>query len=75
MEEHASLMGCGMGKLPKTYIDLQLGTSFKASMPWGVVEEIFPEIFHFGSLSNSHFAKMHLLYLAYYLSHVTAHYP
>ena len=33
------MMGCGIGKLPATYLGLPLGALFKARIVWDVVEE------------------------------------
>ena len=41
VEELASVMGCGIGKLLATYLGLPLCTSFKAKDVWDLVEERF----------------------------------
>ena len=48
VEELASVMGCGIGKLLATYLGLPLCTSFKAKDVWDLVEERFFKRFALG---------------------------
>ena len=41
VEELASALGCGVGKLPTTYLGLPIVAPFKAKAIWDVVEERF----------------------------------
>ena len=39
MEELADILGCKMGLLPSKYLGLPLGSTFKSTTMWDLVEE------------------------------------